>query len=307
MHLENLKIFCDLVQSKSFSKAAKLNGITQSAVSQQLRAMEKHFNTLIIDRTQKQFKLTHEGDSLHVGFRDILQVYDRLKSELLEMKKVLSGNIHISTIYSIGLHQLPDYLKNFMKEFPSVNVRVEYRRANLIYEDVLQGAVDMGLVAFPEKTKGIEVIPFAEERLVLAISPEHPLAKHTSIDVSQLKGYRVIGFDQDIPTRRSVDEMLESADVELRTVMEFDNIETIKRAVEINLGVALLPEKTIQRDVLQGLLKKISIKDKELMRPLAIIRKKGRVSPPALKQFMRLLSEKSLDSVMDEGIEKSSD
>ena len=300
MHLENLKIFCDLVQSKSFSKAAKLNGITQSAVSQQLRAMEKHFNTLIIDRTQKQFNLTREGDTLHHGFKEILQVYDRLRSELLEMKKVLSGNIHISTIYSIGLYELPDYLKNFMKEFSSVNIRVEYRQANLIYEDVLQGAVDMGLIAFPDKMKGIEVIPFAEERLVLAASPEHPLAKRTSLQVSELKGYRVIGFDQDIPTRKSIDEILEGADVELRTVMEFDNVETLKGAVEINLGVALLPEKAIKREVQQGQLKKIFIKDKELVRPLAIIRKKGRVTQPALKQFMRLLTDGSLESVMDE-------
>ena len=305
MHLENLKIFCDLVQSKSFSKAAKLNGITQSAVSQQLRAMEKHFNALIIDRTQKQFKLTREGNSLHHGFKEILQVYDQLKSELLEMKQVLSGNIHISTIYSIGLHELPEYLKDFMKEFPSVNVRVEYRRANLIYEDVLQGAVDMGLVAFPEKMKGVDIIPFAKERLVLAASPDHPLSKHTSIEVSELKGYRVIGFDKDIPTRQSVDEMLEASDVELRTVMEFDNIETIKRAVEINLGIALLPEKTIQREVQQGQLKKISIKDKELVRPLAIIRRKGRVVQPALKQFIQLLTDGTLGALENEADEDS--
>ena len=299
MHLENLKIFCDLVQSKSFSRAAKLNSITQSAVSQQLRAMEKHFNTLIIDRTQKKFKLTREGNNLHHGFKEILQVYDRLQSELLEMKKVLSGNIQISTIYSIGLHELPDYLKDFMKEFPSVNVRIEYRRANMVYEDVQQGAVDMGLVAFPEKMKGVEIIPFKEERLVLAASPAHALSKRSSIEVSELSGHRVIGFDQDIPTRRSLDEMLEASEVELRTIMEFDNIETIKRAVEIDLGVALLPEKTIMHEVQRGQIKKIAIKDKDLVRPLAIIRKKGRVIQPALKQFIRLLTEQSLESVMN--------
>ena len=289
MHLENLKIFCDLVQSKSFSKAAKLNGITQSAVSQQLRAMEKHFNTLIIDRTQKQFNLTREGDTLHHGFKEILQVYDRLKSELLEMKKVLSGNIHISTIYSIGLYELPDYLKNFMKEFSSVNIRVEYRQANLIYEDVLQGAVDMGLIAFPEKMKGIEVIPFAEERLVLAASPEHPLAKRTSLQVSELKGYRVIGFDQDIPTRKSIDEILEGADVELRTVMEFDNVETVKRAIEINAGIAILPASTIQNELLQKQLKKVPLHGTNFKRPLAIIHRKDKILNPAMQSFISLL------------------
>ena len=94
-----------------------------------------------------------------------------------------------------------------MKEFPSVNVGGEYRRANLIYEDVLQGAVDMGLVAFPEKMKGVDIAHL--RRALVHSQPDHPLSKHTSIEVSELKGYRVIGFDKDIPTRQSVDEMLD--------------------------------------------------------------------------------------------------
>ena len=151
MQIENFKIFADLVETKSFSKSAKLNGITQSAVSQQARAMERHFKTLLIDRSQKQFQLTREGQRVYDAAKEMLHTYEKLLSELQEMKKVISGTIRISTIYSIGLHELPPFIKKFLHDFPSVNVRVEYRRSNLVYEDILHNSVDFGLVAFPSQ------------------------------------------------------------------------------------------------------------------------------------------------------------
>ena len=177
MQIENFKTFADLVETKSFSKSAKLNGITQSAVSQQARAMERHFKTLLIDRSQKQFQLTREGQRVYESAKEILHTYDKLLSELQEMKKVISGTIRISTIYSIGLHELPAYIKKFLHDYPSVNVRVEYRRSNLVYEDILHNAVDFGLVAFPVKQRQIEAIPFRDDHLVLICHPGHPLAK----------------------------------------------------------------------------------------------------------------------------------
>jgi DNA-binding transcriptional LysR family regulator len=189
-----------------------------------------------------------------------------------------------------------------MQGFPKVNIRVEYRHANLIYEDVLQGAADMGLVAYPEKQTGLEIIPYAEEKLVLATSPEHPLAKKSSISLKDLKGQSAIAFNEEIPTRLYLNEILEKADIDMPVVMEFDNIETIKRAVEINMGIAILPDKTIEREAKQGILKMIEIKDKDMVRPLAIIRKKDRVMQPGLKQFLKYLVEGSLEPVAeDEG------
>src|SRR5271156_1373082 len=200
MQIENLKIFADLVETKSFSKSAKLNGITQSAVSQQARSMERNFKTLMIDRSQKQFNLTREGQRVYESAKEILHTYDKLLSELQEMKKVISGTIRISTIYSIGLHELPPYIKKFLHDFPSVNVRVEYRRSNLVYEDILHNCVAFGLVAFPAKLRQIETLPFRNDHLVVICHPQHPLAKRSEVTVSELAGQKFIGFDPDIPT-----------------------------------------------------------------------------------------------------------
>jgi DNA-binding transcriptional LysR family regulator len=290
MQIENFKIFADLVETKSFSKAAKLNGITQSAVSQQARAMERNFKTLMIDRSQKQFNLTREGQRIYEAAKEILHVYEKLESELQEMKKVISGTIRISTIYSIGLHELPPYVKRFLQEFPSVNVRIEYRRSNLVYEDILHNAVDFGLVAFPQKQRQIEMIPFRNDRLVLITHPNHPLAKAGDADLKTLAGHKFIGFDPDIPTRKAVDQIFRDNKLEVTPVMEFDNIETVKRAVEIDHGIAIVPQATVQQELRQGTLAVVPFRGKEFTRPLAILHRKGRVLTPAMRKFVETLS-----------------
>lgn len=289
MQIENLKIFADLVETKSFSKSAKLNSLTQSAVSQQARAMERHFKALLIDRSQKQFQLTREGQRVYESAKEMLHTYDMLLSELQEMKKVISGTIRISTIYSIGLHELPPYIKKFLHDFPSVNVRVEYRRSNLVYEDILHNSVDFGLVAFPVKTRQIEMIPFHNDHLVLIAHPQHPLVKRDEIQVSDLAGQKFIGFDPDIPTRKAVDQIFRDNKLEIEPVMEFDNIETVKRAVEIDHGIAIVPQATVVQEARQGTLAVLHFKGRQFTRPLAILHRKGRVLTPAMKKFVEIL------------------
>lgn len=289
MQIENFKIFADLVETKSFSKSAKLNGITQSAVSQQARAMERHFKSLLIDRSQKQFQLTREGQRVYDAAKEMLHTYEKLLSELQEMKKVISGTIRISTIYSIGLHELPPFIKKFLHDFPSVNVRVEYRRSNLVYEDILHNSVDFGLVAFPVKQRQIEVLPFRDDRLVLITHPLHALAKRQDLEVKDLSGQKFIGFDPDIPTRKAVDVIFREHKLEIEPVMEFDNIETVKRAVEIDHGIAIVPQATVAQEYKQGTLAVLHFKGKEFNRPLAILHRKGRVLTPAMKKFVETL------------------
>ena len=295
MHIENFKIFSDLVESESFSRAAKLNGITQSAVSQQLRAMEKHFSILIVDRSQKQFRLTREGQKLYESAKEILYLYDKLNSELQEMKKVISGTIHISTVYSIGLHELPPYVKVFLAKFPEVNIRVEYRRANMVYEDILTNSIDLGLIAYPQKHKQLEVLPFHDDILVLVVSPEHPFAQRKSVDIQDVAGQKFIGFEPDILTRKATDIIFKEANIEAEPVMEFDNVETVKRAVEINAGIAILPQTTVIREEAQGLLKVLKFTNQTYKRPLALIHRKGRVLTPAIKKLIDLLTSKDLN------------
>ena len=173
--------------------------------------------------------------------------------------------------------------------FPTVNVHIEYRRANQVYEDVLSNVVDLGLVAFPIRDAKVETVPLRKDTMVLITHPSHPLAKFKSIKLSQLTGQKFVGFEPDIPTRKAIDRVLRDHDIEVQTVMEFDNIETVKRAVEIEAGVSIVPSGTILQEVAKQTLAEVRIEGVDLVRPLAAIYKKNKVLSPAMKQFIGIL------------------
>src|SRR5258706_7946572 len=132
MQIESLKVFCDLAEAGSFTKAAQINDVTQSAVSQQISSLERTFKSLLIERSKKKFRLTREGQILYDFSKQIIGTYDALHSKLQEIKDIISGTIRVATIYSVGLHDLPPYLKRYLKSYPTVNIHVEYRRSNQV-------------------------------------------------------------------------------------------------------------------------------------------------------------------------------
>src|SRR3954464_3523996 len=203
MQIESLKVFCDLAESESFTKAAQINNVTQSAVSQQISSLERIFKSLLIERSKKRFRLTREGQVLYDYAKQIIATYEALGSKLQEIKDIVSGTIRVATIYSIGLHDLPPYLKKFLKAYPTVNVHVEYRRSNQVYEEVLSNVVDLGLIAYPARDPKLEILPLRKEALVLICHPSHPFARLKSIKLKALSGQKFIGFEPDIPTRKA--------------------------------------------------------------------------------------------------------
>ena len=291
MQIESLKVFCDLTETESFTKAAQINNVTQSAVSQQISALEKQFKSLLIERSKKKFRLTREGQVLYDFSKQIIYSYDSLQSKLQEIKDVISGTIRVATIYSIGLHDLPPYIKSFLKSYPTVNVHVEYRRANQVYDDVLSNVVDVGLVAYPIRDTKLETIPLRKDPLVLVCHPQHPFAKLKSVKLKALSGQKFIGFEPDIPTRKALDKILKDHGVQVQHVMEFDNIETVKRAVEIDAGISVVPLGTILQEVAKQTLAQVQLEDGEYFRPLAAIYKKNKVLSPAARQFLAILKE----------------
>jgi len=291
MQIESLKVFCDLAETESFTKAAQINAVTQSAVSQQISSLERTFKSLLIERSKKKFRLTREGQVLYDYSKQIIQTYESLHSKLQDLKDIISGTIRVATIYSIGLHDLPPYIKKFMKSYPTVNVHVEYRRANQVYEDVMSNIVDMGLVAYPQKDSKLEIIPLRKEPLVLICHPQHPFAKQKNLKLKALSGQKIIGFEPDIPTRKALDKIFREYGVEAKLVMEFDNVETVKRAVEIDAGISIVPIGTVTQEINKNTLAAVEIEDGEFFRPLAAIYKKNKVLSPAMKQFLSILKD----------------
>lgn len=290
MQFESLKAFCDLAESESFTKAAQINKVTQSAVSQTISALERHFKSLLIERSKKNFRLTPEGEVLYDYSKKILSGYDAIQSKMQELKNEISGELRVSAVYSIALHDLPPYVKRFLKEYPSVNLNIQFRREDGVYEDVIGNVVDLGLVVYPAADPKIEIVHLRKDPLVLACHPQHPLAKQKTIKIKALEGLKFVSFDSDLPTRKTIDRFLKEYGVSVKHVMQFDNIETIKRAVEIDSGVAIVPEETIRQELADHTLAAVRLEGNP-MRQLGAIYKKGKVLSPAMRLFIELLKK----------------
>lgn len=290
MHIESLKVFCDLVDTRSFSKAASKNFISQSAVSQQIKAFEDRFGRKLVERSRTGLVPTAAGEAFYQGCREILDRFNALSEELKGMGNIVAGQVRLATIYSVGLHELSPLVKRFIKTYPQVNIHIEYSRTNKVYDDVINGSIDLGIVAYPAARPQIEIIPFRSDRLVLVCSPDHALASRKRIEIGALQGQRFIAFERDIPTRKAIDKILRSHKAEVRYVMEFDNIETIKRSVEADLGITIVPRATVENEVRAGTLVTVDF-TKSFMRPIGIIHRKGKVFTVATRKFLEMLVE----------------
>ncbi len=170
---------------------------------------------------------------------------------------------------------------------------MDYLSATDIYNRLLLGKIDVGLVAVPHNHPEIQVFPFASEPLVLVCSTKHPFAKKTNIDVDILQYQPFIAFAKNLATRDWIDQLLLRYNVVVKPVMEFDNVETIKRVVEINTGVSIMPQTTIKNELANKTLKAIPFSNEKFERPTGIIIRKNRVMNDNLKAFIELLRGKS--------------
>lgn len=291
MYIDSFKVFCDLVKTSSFSKSAVLNNITQSAVSQQVRSLEIRFDCTLVERGRRNLSLTPEGLAFHKTCEKIIAIWNDFEARLKEIKNVVEGEVRVASIYSIGLHELPARLKTFTEKNPDVQVRVEYCRSQEVYELIEEGKADLGLVAYPQKRSSILFEVFDEDRLVLICHPKHALAAKKKVSLSALKGERFISFEPDTPTRKVIDRSFRDAQVKVVNAAEFDNIETVKRAVEIESGISIVPSHTVTQEVKNGLLVAVEIEGPQLTRPLGLVYSRTRPRPAGLKELIASLKE----------------
>jgi len=292
MNIETFKIFQDLAEMRSFSKVAEKNCVTQSAVSQQLAQLEMLHKCQLINRKKRPIELTREGQILYKTCKEILERYEHFKDELNTLKASSKDRINIGAIFSIGMHTLPSYIKRFMVQYPKIHVHIEYLSVERIYDRVLEGNLDIGLVAVPQRDKRLNVFTFEEEPLVLVCSPNHPFAEEKDIDIHSIQFESFIAFEKGVPTRGWIDNILERYNIVIEPILEFDNIETVKRAVEINSGISILPETAIAQETANGTIKAIAFSNERFIRPTGIIMRKNKIFSKAGQAFIQLLQKK---------------
>jgi DNA-binding transcriptional LysR family regulator len=291
MQIETLKIFCDLVETQSFSQAAERNFVTQSAVSQQVRGLEEKFKRRLLERVRgrREVRLTDAGKNFYEESRKVLAAYDSLQERMRSLVGTVSGTVRVATVYSVGLHELPPVVRRFMALYPSAKIDLEYSRTTRIVRDVLSGAIELGIVAYPEKRRGLTVVPLAGDRLVLICPPSHPLASRKKIKARELNGRDFVLFERDIPTRRATERIFKAHGVIVHRVAEFDNIETIKRAVEVGFGLGIVPRPSVLDEQRSGQLAVVALAEPEWTRTVGIIHRSDRTLGIAAQKFIELL------------------
>jgi len=293
MHIETLKIFCDLVDLESFSLAAERNFVTQSAVSQQIRSIEDKFKRRLLERVRgrREIKLTAAGDVFYKESQKVLAAYDQLQENLRGVVGTIGGTIKVATVYSVGLHELPSKVRDFMTLYPSVKIDLEYMRTTRVIREVLNGSAEVGVVAFPEPRRGLTITPMPPTRLVLIAPLDHKLANRTKVKVTDLRGEDFVFFERDVPTRKAMDKIFRTSGIEVHKVAEFDNIETIKRAVEVGFGLSIVPAPAVVEAQKAGTLAVIPLAEKYWFRTVGVIHRTDRNLSLATKKFIQLLKE----------------
>ena len=287
MHIETLRTFCDVVELGSLSLAARQNRVTQSAVSQQLRALEQRYGRRLIERAPRTTaRPTEAGQLLYSELEPLLASLADLERRVRARPRAIEGKVRVATVYSVGLHSLPPALKLFLKKHPEVSVRLEYRRTDQIYAACSSGELDFGIVALPARRAQLNVTPLGEDEMVLVLPPGHKLEKQRRVSLRSLRGSPYVAFDRDIPTRRWLDKILRQHAVAVSYVMELDNIETIKRSVEAGLGLSILPEQALANEVRAGTLLTRPLHEGPLRRPIAAIQRRGRELSPAAQALL---------------------
>lgn len=291
MIFDNIKVFRDISNSKSISRGASLNGISQSAASQQIQEIERRLGVTLLDRSMRPLALTPAGKLFYDLCRDVLRREEEFHVKLENLKGSVEGAVQVASIYSIGLSEMSRLQEQFASRFPNAQLHVDYLRPDKVYEAVLTDHADVGLVSYPVGTKDLAVIPWREEEMTVAVPPSHPLARKPVLLPADLDGQDFIGFDEDLSIRRELDRFFREQGIEMRVAMQFDNIQMIKEAVALGSGISILPARTMQAEIAQRRLVSIPLHAPELVRPVGIVHRKRKRFSRAVQSFLELLLE----------------
>ena len=180
-----------------------------------------------------------------------------------------------------------------MQENPGSTVRLEYYHPRKVYEAILSDEAEVGVISYPRSQRHIEVVPWVDEEMVLACPPGHPLSAASRLDVSRLAGANFVGFEKELTIRKEIDRFFRDRDIEVNVLSEFDNIETIKQALDISTAVSILPAPSVAREVERGIISEVRLNGVKLRRPVGIVVRKGRELTATAKNFISFLMSSS--------------
>lgn len=289
MYLKDIEIFCEVAIRRSFSKAAEAQHVSQSTASHAVGAIERRLEKQLIDRSKRPLELTPAGQIYFEGCRELMQAYQAVEEQVRNLENRLTGVVRVAAIYSVGLLEMESQIRRFESAFSGVHIELTYRHPDEVYGAVRDGRVELGLVSFPREGGEFSALAWQDQIMRLVVAPSHWLAGRSSASVTEIDGEDFVTFDSGLAVRRQIDRWLRSKGVSVNIVHAFDNIENVKRAVEVSAGITLLPEPTFNREVALGSLVAIPLSDVDWVRPMGIVHRRNKSLSEAALKFVGML------------------
>ncbi len=291
MQLETLRLYCDVVRLRSFSRGAALNFVSQSAASQAVQQLERELGVSLLDRSRRPFGVTAQGHAFYSASRELLQAWEKAKAGVAAVQAQIDGTVRVAAIYSVGLHDMSRHMQRFMSLYPNARVQLECLHPHKVVEAVLSDEADVGVMSYPPADRALAVVPLRSEPMAFVCHPSHRLARRRVVMPADLTNENFIAFDPELTIRKAIDRALRQHNVKVRPIMAFDNVETIKQAIMIAAGVSILPRHTVTKEVGIRTLAVVPFGIPDLGRPVGIIHRRQKLLTPTITRFIELLRE----------------
>jgi DNA-binding transcriptional LysR family regulator len=289
VEIRQLRAFVAIAESGTFTAGALRVHVTQAAISMQIRQLETEIGAKVFVRAPRHVILTEAGEQLLRRARHILREHDAALDEIAELAGAERGRLRIGSASAMVLtDQLPSILKELRKQHPAAEISVMSGTSEVLVDQILAGEVDIAFVSLPVDVRGIKTERLSEDQLVAIASPRHKLSKQRTISAFTLAGERLILGERGGNTRRLIDQFFEQAGVTLRVAMELSRQQAIKRMVEEDMGVGIVPLQSVKEEVDKGRLIRWWIEGAQINWELGIAQLSNGYDSPIMQKFVSL-------------------
>ncbi len=288
-----LQVFHTVARLLSFTKAAEALHMTQPAVTFQIRQLEEHFNTRLFDRAHNRISLTEAGDNVYRYADRIIALYNEMDNEVRRLTGDVIGLLLIGASTTIAEYVLPGLLGEFQSRFQQVKLRLNVSNSVGVVHMVENNDVDVGIVESPVTNKNLVVEVCWHDNLVLICPPHHELAKKKKINVRDITKFAFICREEGSGTREVISNYLADNDLtfnDMDLTMEFGSPESVKSAVEAGLGISIVSEATLEKELKLKTLAAVEI-DPPLRRPFSVVYQRQKFRLRAMEEFLKFAQE----------------
>lgn len=291
LNIENLKMFCLVVDEGSISQAARLSFVSQPAVTRQIHQLENFYGTLLFDRSEGKLRVTEIGRVLYPFAKAIINDFNHSIEVIGQLTDDYHTNLRVGASLTIGEYLLPSLLGKFKKQKPEIKVTLTIKNTALVLEDLSKDVIDLALVEGAVENTDFIVEKFAEDELILICSSDHPWKDRKEIPIEELANERMIWRESTSGTRHTVESKLREYGVleKINGYMEIGSTQAIKSMIEAGLGITILPRLTVARELELGLLREVNISGVKITRNLWMVKKKQRFNKAEVENFLQLI------------------